>query len=525
MLSYLRSPWSSLSLLLVAIMAVPAHALCTGGTGGVLNQYLLESTPTADFRVDSPGTITHTKTGLMWRRCAEGQNLVAVKTGTGSQCSGTAWSGSWTQAIQATANANNQYQAAYTDWRLPNKKELESIVETCGRNPASNQTIFPNTPLYYFWSGTTYTPIQSNAWVVNFVDGGSSWLPMSSSGYYVRLVRGGSTVDAFDPLHPAANPSVIYNGNGNSGGSVPTDAHAYSEGVVVAALGNSGNLVKAGSKFIGWNTAADASGTTYPVGASFTMGAQQFALYALWQALPSDSVVLKDLVISDGNLSPVFNGNTLIYADSVPYAVKSVSVKPTATYGDAAITVNGKPVTSASSSDLIDLVVGSKNRIDVVLTAPDGSTSQTYLIGITRQGAAPDLTLAMSHGGNFVKGQSYAPYTIVVSNVGELATDGTKVGVSITLPAGLTATALSGSGWNCVLSAIVRSCTRTDVLPNGASYPTITLAVGVANNAAASLISTARVSGGGDVNSANNLVNDATRIVSNLTSILMLLLD
>jgi hypothetical protein len=39
------------------------------------------------------------------------------------------------------------------------------------------------------------------------------------------------------------------------------------------------------------------------------------------------------------------------------------------------------------------------------------------------------------------------------------------------------------------------------------------------------LTASARVSGGGDLNTANNLVSDATRVVANLTSVLLLLLD
>ncbi len=52
--------------------------------------------------------------------------------------------------------------------------------------------------------------------------------------------------------------------------------------------------------------------------------------------------------------------------------------------------------------------------------------------------------------------------------------------VSDTLPAGLTATAISGTGWSCTLSTL--TCTRSDALAAGAIYPPITVTVNVAND-------------------------------------------
>ena len=68
--------------------------------------------------------------------------------------------------------------------------------------------------------------------------------------------------------------------------------------------------------------------------------------------------------------------------------------------------------------------------------------------------------------------------------------------VTDTLPAGLTATAISGTGWSCVLGTL--TCTRSDVLAANASYPNITLTVNVANNAPANVINSVTVTGGGD---------------------------
>ena len=85
-------------------------------------------------------------------------------------------------------------------------------------------------------------------------------------------------------------------------------------------------------------------------------------------------------------------------------------------------------------------------------------------------------------------------YTITVSNFGSGPTNGTASLVD-TLPAGVTATAMSGTGWTVNMATL--TATRNDVLAAGASYPALTVTVNVADNAAASLTNTATVAGGG----------------------------
>jgi uncharacterized repeat protein (TIGR01451 family) len=127
--------------------------------------------------------------------------------------------------------------------------------------------------------------------------------------------------------------------------------------------------------------------------------------------------------------------------------------------------------------------------------------------------AVADLTIIKSHTGNFRQGDTGDTYTITVTNSGSAATSGT-VTVTDTLPAGLTPTAPNGvvGGWSCSISGQTLTCTRSDVLASGASYPAITLTVNVANNAAASLVNTASVSGGGEINAANDAANDPTTV-------------
>lgn len=136
-------------------------------------------------------------------------------------------------------------------------------------------------------------------------------------------------------------------------------------------------------------------------------------------------------------------------------------------------------------------------------TANDTGTFLTPIV------QPPDLTVTKSHTGNFSQGQTGATYTLTVNNIGPTATSGT-VTVTDTLPAGLTATAISGTGWTC---RTLTSCNRSDSLAGSSSYPPITLTVNVANNAPASVTNMATVSGGSEVNTANDAASDPTTVV------------
>ena len=123
--------------------------------------------------------------------------------------------------------------------------------------------------------------------------------------------------------------------------------------------------------------------------------------------------------------------------------------------------------------------------------------------------SSPDLAITLDHLGNFSQGQVGAIYHIIVSNAGQGGVTGT-VSVVDSLPPGLTATAISGVGWTCDLGTLV--CTRSDGVIPSQAYPAITLTVNVALNAPASVTNTATVSGGGEINLANDVANDVATV-------------
>jgi formylglycine-generating enzyme required for sulfatase activity len=78
---------------------------------------------------------------------------------------------------------------------------------------------------------------------------------------------------------------VLYDGNGNTAGSLPVDEKKYASGDSVTVLGNTGNLVKTGFTFLGWNTKKDGSGVAYAPGETFAKGAGAARLFAQWKNL------------------------------------------------------------------------------------------------------------------------------------------------------------------------------------------------------------------------------------------------
>ena len=157
-----------------------------------------------------------------------------------------------------------------------------------------------------------------------------------------------------------------------------------------------------------------------------------------------------------------------------------------------------------TSAQIKTIMVNTSLPVSNFLARTKGSGIVMANLGVAAANP-PDLTIAKSHSGNFSQGQTGATYTITVTNSGTGPTSGT-VTVVDTLPAGLTATAMTGSGWTCTVATL--TCTSTTVEAGAAAFPAITLTVNVAANAAASVINTATVSGGGETNTNNDTVND-----------------
>ena len=145
---------------------------------------ILASTPDSQLIDNNDNTVTDLKTGLMWKKCLEGVSGNLCDTGSLDYFT-------WQQALEqpGVVNAASGF-AGHTDWRLPNIRELISIVEEQCYNPAINLNRFPNAPSSSVWSGSPNANNTNNAWNVNFNNGNSN-NNNRNNDQYVRLVRGG----------------------------------------------------------------------------------------------------------------------------------------------------------------------------------------------------------------------------------------------------------------------------------------------------------------------------------------------
>ena len=142
------------------------------------------------------------------------------------------------------------------------------------------------------------------------------------------------------------------------------------------------------------------------------------------------------------------------------------------------------------------------------ITATDvGQNAITGSANITVT-AASDLSVLIAHTGTFTQGGT-GTYSITVSNPGGGATSGT-VNAQIFLPAGLTLNGFSGTGWTCDIGT--NTCHRSDALAGGGSYPNITLVVNISGSASGSLNTLVQVSGGAELNTANDSGSDSVTI-------------
>lgn len=116
------------------------------------------------FVDNKDGTVTDTKTGLMW----QAETVVPMH---------------WQEAMNYATNLN---LAGHTDWSLPTITELFSLIDHSIVEPA---TKFPRTNFANYWSSTTYANIPDYAWFVYVYLGEVSYADKSRC-YQVRVVRG-----------------------------------------------------------------------------------------------------------------------------------------------------------------------------------------------------------------------------------------------------------------------------------------------------------------------------------------------
>ena len=119
------------------------------------------------LRDNGDGTLTDARTGLMWIKATHGPV-------------------NWDTALN---HCETLTFAGYSDWRLPNRHELQSLADYRFIHPASDPALIPGLESSGHWSSSTYAIATGHAWNVNMEHGGV-YYPQKSENHYIRAVRG-----------------------------------------------------------------------------------------------------------------------------------------------------------------------------------------------------------------------------------------------------------------------------------------------------------------------------------------------
>ena len=150
--------YSALILIGVATsMRAAALQVCAAG--------LTLSAPNSRYAVQTDTSqVKDLQTGLIWQRCGLGQ------TWNGTVCTGTESALTWSAAVAAGGVSGG------VTWRLPNIRELTSLMDMACASPAVNTAMFPSVPFNgTYWTSTSVSTDHSRAWFVTASDGGMGY--------------------------------------------------------------------------------------------------------------------------------------------------------------------------------------------------------------------------------------------------------------------------------------------------------------------------------------------------------------
>lgn len=146
--------------------------------------------PNSQYTDHGDGTVTDNQSKLMWRKCSIGENP--------QDCIGEPQLLNWQEAHASAAIT----YAGYTNWRVPNIKELMSLVERTCENPAINLTMFSidekdhsfSDPFTIFWASTPnyidpYNDLNTAAIALRFSEEPFPQTYTKDTKLAVRLVR------------------------------------------------------------------------------------------------------------------------------------------------------------------------------------------------------------------------------------------------------------------------------------------------------------------------------------------------
>jgi hypothetical protein len=149
-------------------------------------EHIAVTAPSSRYQQIDNGTVVDNKTGLMWRVCLEGV--------TGDTCgSGAPLTLNWAEALLYAPKLNAEGGfAGHKDWRLPNIREIATLIELQCVDPAINRNVFPNTPPSQVWTSSPSGFVNHYSWYADFKAGAFTH-DVREKAKTIRLVRDGGS--------------------------------------------------------------------------------------------------------------------------------------------------------------------------------------------------------------------------------------------------------------------------------------------------------------------------------------------
>ena len=343
---------------------------------------------------------------------------------------------------------------------------------------------------------------------IELVQGGSivASTTTAADGSYSFSGLAPGTYDIRQPAQPANTtsgktiPGAVPNGGTAGSASAPTSLPSLITGLVLPP-----NTTAPGNNFAEIPNSRTISGTVFlDYGDDGTLNGPDYGL-------PGEQIDLTGTDVNGGSVSAstTTDGSGNFSFAGLPegtYALSQPNQPPNTTDGKVgAGSTGGTPTAQGTTPSAI-------TGID--LTGANTVSGGNLFAEVP--GNAPDVTVSITHSpASFAENNTNGVYVVTGSNVGTVDTSGT-VTITTTLPAGITPTGASGTGWSCAIAAQVVSCTSAGVISaNGGSAPPITITTAVGSGLAGNVLTAnAAISGGGEpaLFNANNTDSDPVAV-------------